>query len=479
MLAALLVASLANGAAAAGDKAQAIDALLGGYRDLGLFNGSALVAERGTVLLKKGYGLADFEWKVENAPDTRFRLGSITKQFTATLILQLVEEGKLSLDQKLAAALPYYRKDTGDKITIHQLLNHTSGIPSYTGLPNFMKDQSRDPYAARDFVLKYCSGDLEFEPGSKFRYNNSGYFLLGAIVEQLTGKSYEQALRERVFEPLQMRASGYDNSRPLLEKRARGYERGLAGVRNADYLDMSIPYAAGSLYSTVEDLALWDQALYGDKVLPARAKEKMFTPGLESYGYGWNIRPQRIGPDKTERLTHSHGGGINGFNTLILRVPEDRQLIVLLNNTGGTSLAAMSEGILDIVYGRTPAPPQRPIAARLYETIGKSGIAAAVAEYREIAKTRAGPAGNALEGQLNRLGYELLQEKRTAEAIEIFKLNVEAFPRSANTHDSLGEALAAAGSKQLAIQSYEKALELDPKNRNAATKLEELRQPER
>jgi CubicO group peptidase (beta-lactamase class C family) len=473
-ISALLISALpAVAMLTANDKASAIDALLEAYSKAGAFNGSALVAEHGKVIFKKGYGLADFEWNVPNTPDTKFRLGSITKQFTATLVIQLVEEGKLSVETRLADLLPYYRKDTGSKITIHHLLTHTSGIPSYTSQPNFMKEVSRDPYSVREFVEKFCSGELEFEPGARFRYNNSGYFILGAIVEQIGGASYQELLKKRIFDPLGMSASGYDRSAALLDKRARGYEAGAGKVRNAEYLDMSLPYAAGSLYSTVEDLYVWDQALYGEKVLPAKALERMFTPALDQYGYGWTIRKERVGPDKAERLTIAHGGGINGFSTLIARIPEDRQLVVLLNNTGGTNLRAMFEGITDILYGRSPAPPKRGVARLLYPTIEKSGVAAAVTEYRQLAKNR--PADLDMgEGQLNRLGYELLREKRTTDAIEIFKLNAEAFPSSANVHDSLAEAYAEAGMKDLAIKSYAKALELDPGNRNTITKLNDL-----
>jgi len=464
---------LSTGTAFSQDKAAAIESLLKRYQDVGAFNGTALVAENGKVIFKKGYGLADFEWKIPNTPDVKFRLGSITKQFTATLILQLVEEGKLTLDTTLAKALPYYRQDTGARVTIHQLLSHTSGIPSYTSQPGFFRDVSRDPYEVKDFALKFCSGELEFEPGSTFRYDNSGYFLLGAIIEQLTGKTYAEVLKERVLDPLGMRATGYDVGAPLLEKRARAYERSLLGVRNAPYLDMSLPYAAGALYSTVEDLYLWDQALYTDKVLPKAAKERMWKPNLEKYAYGWGIDTRPIGPGKADRQTIGHGGGINGFNTLITRVPEDRQLVVLLNNTGGTNLDVMFTGIADILYGRTPDPVKEPVAKTLYETIEKSGMAAAATRYRELKASRS-TEFDLTEGQLNNLGYELLQQKKNAEAIEVFKLNVEAFPESGNTYDSLGEAYMKAGQKELAIKSYAKSLELNPNNRNAVDQLATL-----
>jgi CubicO group peptidase (beta-lactamase class C family) len=451
-----------------------VDALLTSYHDAGIFNGTALVSDGGHVVFKQAYGFADFEWKIPNTPDTKFRIGSITKQFTATVIVQLVEEGKLSLDATLSSVLPYYRKDTGSKITVHHLLTHTSGIPSYTGLPNFMRDVSRNPYGVREFVEKYCSGDLEFEPGSRFLYNNSGYFLLGAVIEAVTNTPYAQVLRERVFEPLGMGGSGYDLSGPILEKRARGYEGGPAGVRNADYLDMGLPYAAGSLYSTVEDLYIWDQALYGERVLPSKAKDRMFEPGLGNYGFGWMVQKRSIGVDKAERLTIGHGGGINGFNTQITRVPEDRHLVVLFNNTGGTNLGAMTDGILDILYGRTPPSARRPVSTLMYDTIHKSGVKAAVDQYREIRNANTSTYDVSVP-QLNRLAIELLNEKRAGDAIEIAKLSVEVVPKNPNLLSTLARAYREAGETNLAIQTYESVLQLDASNRNAIERLKELK----
>src|SRR5581483_7579841 len=293
------------------EPATAIDQLLSRYQQLGLFNGSALVAEHGQVVLKRGYGLANMEWNIPNAPDTKFRLGSVTKQFTATLILQLVEQGKLDLHAPITRYLPDYPTRTGDKITIHHLLNHTSGIPGYTELPAF-GEKSRDPYTPAEFINPFSVLDLLFEPGTHWIYIISGYFLLGYIVEKITGQPYEKVLRERIFDPVGMNDSGYDSTRPLLTKRAAGYDKTFDGKYvNTGYLDMTQPYAAGSLYSSVEDLYKWDQSLYADKVLSESSKQQMFTPGLADYGYAWNIRK------KDGVTTIEHGGGINGFNTIV------------------------------------------------------------------------------------------------------------------------------------------------------------------
>jgi len=455
------------------DKAAKIDELMKVYNSYQQFNGAVLVAENGKVIFKKGYGMANMEWSIPIETDTRFRLGSITKQFTSMLVMQLVQEGKIKLDGKLTDYLPDYRKDTGDRITIHQLLNHTSGIPSYTGLPNFFQDVSRNPYSVSDFVKKFTSGDLEFEPGTKWNYNNSGYFLLGAIVEHVTGKPYEQVLRERIFDQVGMKNTGYDHHETILAKRAAGYERRPGGYVNAPYLDMSLPYAAGSLYSTVEDLYLWDQALYTEKLLSPQLKEVMFKPGLSNYAYGWIVRKAPLGAQGEPVAIIEHGGGINGFNTIIMRMPESKNLIVLLNNTGGTKLGEMSQKISAILFGKPYKLPPRDIAETLFNTIIEKDVQAAIKQYRELRETQK-EAYDFSEPQLNQLGYRLLQMKRVKDSIEIFKLNVEMFPQGFNTYDSLGEAYMENGDKYLAIQNYKKALELNPRNTGAVEKLKKL-----
>jgi len=462
--------------ALAQDKAAKIDQMISLYQKYGQFNGSALVADNGKVIYKKGVGLANMEWNIPNAPDTKFRLGSITKQFTATLILQLVEQGKIKLDGKLIDYLPDYRKDTGAKVTIHNLLSHTSGIPSYTSLPGFFQDVSRNPFKVDDFIKKYASGDLEFEPGTKFVYDNSGYFLLGAIIEKVTGKPYEQVLKENIFDPLGMKNSGYDHWGTIISQRATGYSRSARGFQTAPYLDMSIPYAAGSLYSTVEDLYLWDQALYGEKILSAKSKELIFKPNLNNYGYGFVITKATLAPPtKLAVPVIQHNGGINGFNTTIVRMTNDKRLIVLLDNAeDGQHLDKIALGIMSVLYDQPYEMPKRSIADAILNTITEKDIAAAVKEYRAL---KAGPTASEYdfgEMELNRLGYQLLSMKKVAEAIEILKLNVEMYPQSPNVYDSLGEAYMTHNEKELSIANYKKSLELDPNNANAKARLATL-----
>ncbi len=316
-----------------------IDQIMQARSAAGDFNGTVLVARQGEVLYERAFGLANLEWRIPNDLQTKFEIGSMTKQFTALLILQFVNEGKVRLDGHISDYLPYYRSEIGHRITLAELLSHTSGIPNFLSSPGFLEGPaSRTSYAVRDFVNKYCSGDPHFEPGTKFEYSNSGYFLLGAILEQVSGESYEQLLQERIFGPLGMKNSGYTHFETVLPHRAAGYERSEAGLRNARYYDMSIPFAAGALYSTVEDLFLWDQALYGERLLPARLRDLLFKPNLDNYGYGWGILIPEPGSPYAGESIPMHGGQIFGFQSLIQRIPAHRELIVLLENTDSPKL---------------------------------------------------------------------------------------------------------------------------------------------
>jgi CubicO group peptidase (beta-lactamase class C family) len=455
-------------------KIDKIDKLISAYAEYGQFNGSVLVAEKGKMIYKKGFGLADMEWNIPNQPDTKHRLGSITKQFTSMLIMQLVQQGKLKFDVPISAYLPAYPKKNGDVITIHHLLTHTSGTPDYTSFPIFRK-MMPDPYHPEEIVRLFADSALEFKPGETFAYSNSGYILLGVIIEKVTGKSYEQVLQENILTPLKMNNTGYDHQGMLLKNRASGYDKNGRNYVNANFIDMSIPYAAGALYSTVEDLYLWDQALYSNQLLRKENMDLLFTKHIQTgggyYGYGWFIGEMRIGKTREQLQTISHGGSINGFGTLITRIPSDKSLIVLLNNTGGAPLQEMTNAISGIMYDKPYDFPKRSIAYSLSDVIGKDGISAAVLFYKKVRDS-----GDYYlnEGEMNGVGYQFLQFGKVKEAAFVFKLNVEAFPKSFNVYDSYGEALLALGDKIQAIENYKKSVKLNPGNANGIKILKDL-----
>ena len=324
--------------------AQDFEAQVKEHAASGDFFGAVLVSRGGKVLYRKGFGMAQAEWDILNTPETKFRLGSITKQFTAVAVLQLVEQGKIKLDDPVKKFYPS-APAAWDAITIHHLLNHTSGIKSYTGLPGFFEKNSTMPLTPTAIVKLTQNMPLEFTPGSKFSYNNTGYVLLGAVLEQVTGKPYGAHLREAIFTPLGMKDTGFDVSAEILRNRAAGYERGPKGLKNANYLDMTLPHAAGSLYSTVDDLAKWDAALYSEKLIGAALKEKMFTPGLGEYGYGWMVH--KLGG----HLVTEHGGGINGFSTHLLRVPAEKLLVVTLANLMTPGAGKLAQELAKLALG--------------------------------------------------------------------------------------------------------------------------------
>lgn len=322
-----------------------LDRIASGYASQRHFMGAVLVAKDGKVLLEKAYGQANVEWSVPNVTDGRFRLGSITKQFTATAILQLVAEGKLSLDAPLCQFLDSC-PEAWKGVRVHHLLNHTSGIPSYTGLPEFRTPRLRRlPLTPVAIAMLSKDKPLEFKPGEKMNYNNTGYVLLGHIIEKVSGQNYAEYLKTNIFDPLGMNATGYDETEQILEKRVAGYNWSSKGYRNATFLDMSLPHAAGSLYSTVGDLYKWDRALYGEKILSAAMKQKMFAPGLNDYAYGWSVT------NKNNRQTISHGGGIFGFSTMIQRFPEQDAVVIVLSNVANVSAGNVANSLAGALFG--------------------------------------------------------------------------------------------------------------------------------
>ncbi len=289
-----------------------------------------IVVREGKVLLRKGYGKANLELGVPVEPDMIFRLGSITKQFTAVAVLMLAEQGKLSLDDDITKFLPDY-PTKGQKITIEHLLTHTSGIKSYTSLPEWFSQWRKD-IPLGELIALFKDQPMDFAPGERWAYSNSAYVLLGAVIEKASGQTYRDFIEKNIFATLGMKHSFYDDTARVIPRRVTGYSKSGGGHINAAYLSMTQPHAAGALLSSVDDLALWDAALYTNKLVKQETLKRAWTPvklndgKLTRYGYGWATSSY-----EGHRIIE-HGGGINGFATDALRLPDDRIFVAVLTN---------------------------------------------------------------------------------------------------------------------------------------------------
>ena len=307
------------------------------------FSGAVLLARDGQPIESRGYGMANIELSVPNSPETVFRLGSVTKQFTGMAIVLLQERGKLSVNDPICKYLSDCPQ-AWQPITIKNLLTHTAGIPNYTEFPDFTKTAAVETTAA-ELTNRFRDKPLQFALGEKYAYSNSGYFLLGTIIERASGKPYADFLQENIFAPLGMKQTGYDNPVRIIKNRASGYARTSDGFINAAPISMSTAYAAGALYSTVGDLLLWDQALYTEKLVSRKSLDEAFTPFKSNYGYGWSIGK------RFDRQVIAHGGGIFGFSSYIARYPADRVTVIVLSNVEGAPSGEIANSLAAIVFG--------------------------------------------------------------------------------------------------------------------------------
>ena len=457
--------------AAGQDRSLEIEALVQSYADAGQFSGAVLVAEEDEIVYRGAYGLANREWNISNDVDTKFRIGSITKSFTATLVLQLAAEGMLDLDSSIGHHLTEFSgKETGT-ITIQQLLTHSSGLPDYNDMPVVFR-LVQGGLSKEERLRQIADYPLHFQPGSGFGYSNDGYVVLGAILEKVIGEPYEAILGERILVPLEMNDSGYFSPATIIEKRASGYRQTVVGYENAPHYRES---PASGMYSTVNDLYRWQRALAGDRVLPRATLQRIWGEALGSNVYGWRASYRTVDGDSL--LMIENDGAVFGFFARMIRVPRDGFVVILLANVrrGPVNyLPRIGYAIVDLLHGRHYDRPLRSIAQALYPIVQSSGRREAVARYDLWLRERPDDF-DFRESELNELGYQLLSEERIDDAILIFERNVMAYPESWNVYDSLGEAYALKGECEKAIEAYERSLHLNPQNGNAKEQLRSLR----
>ena len=309
---------------------------------------SLAVIKNGKVVYAKAVGFADLENDVPATPKTVYRLGSITKQFTATMVMQLINEKKLSLDEPIGQVLPA-TPEAWTKVTVRNLLNHTSGIKSYTEVSGLFEGPAMQPTTPSGIIKTIEKDPLDFTPGSKWHYDNTGYEVLGMIIEKLDGRKYAESLKKRILVPLAMTDTYFTSERAIVKHRAQGYSPANGEFQHAPYLNMDWPYAAGSMESTTLDLAKWDAALYGNQILSQDSLSQMWTPTIlssgakQNYGFGWMFESVN-GVKEVE-----HGGGIHGFATFIKRVPTKGLTIVVLANSDAADCSSVARDALGIV----------------------------------------------------------------------------------------------------------------------------------
>jgi CubicO group peptidase (beta-lactamase class C family) len=330
---------LLAGNSLAQDVEKRMDQLVQSYASNKQFMGSTLVARGGEILFNRSYGSANLEWEIPNTPTTRFRLASVSKQFTAAAVLILEDRGKLKIEdpiRKYLSEVPV----AWEKISIFHILTHTSGIPNIgSGTPSVGFSSTSQN------VLRFLDKKLDFEPAASWNYSNNGYILLGYLIERVSGQSYEDFLQENIFKPLGMKDSGYDSSSTVIPRRAAGYSNGPNGPVIAPYIHMSVPHAAGALYSSTEDLLRWHQGLYGGKVLSAASLQKMITPFRNNYALGVQVHVVN------GRKAIDHTGSINGFNTMLIYYPEEKLTIASLGNLNGPAPAQIAMRLASIAHG--------------------------------------------------------------------------------------------------------------------------------
>ncbi len=291
--------------------------------------GTVLIAKDDKIIYRKAFGMANLELKVPMKPENVLQLASITKQFTSVAILILMEQGKLSLQDNLSKYITDFPR--GNEITLHHLLNHTSGIKSYTNLPEF-RAKTRLDMTPEEIIGSFKNLPLEFNPNEKYEYSNSGYVLLGYIIEKLSGMNYEDFIQNNIFDKLGMKNSYYANTYKIIPNRANGYQLYEGNFENAEYMSTTIPYAAGSLMSTVDDMFLWNKAIYHNTLISEKSKQTAFTNHSLSngkrnnYGYGWAIN------ELAGIKTLEHTGGINGFSTSGIYMPDRNVYAIVLTN---------------------------------------------------------------------------------------------------------------------------------------------------
>lgn len=457
-----------------------INQYIDAFAHAGPLNGVVLVGKDGRILAVHAAGKASFAYDVPNERQTRFEVASITKTFTAQLVMRLVDENRIQLSDSIQKHLPDFPAAWGPQVTVEQLLCHTGGVqgdiadfpPVGNDFPPIVAQINADFFSLAEMLPMIAARSLLFPPGQEYSYSSDGYAILGAIAGAATGTSYEEALTRHVLDPCQLDCTGYVPQTVIVPGLATGYQRNWGGYENARRIGIS---PGGGLYSSADDLFRWTEATRRGLVMSAATKDRAWRLSPNITQFGWKRRVDAGSPQPGTLLVQC-SGALPGANSLVTMTLSDGITVIVLTNTREMSfrLDELTTAIIAMLRGGDVPAVKRSAAQELYATIDSQGGAASMEEW---------PARDDLErngfyvseSEVNSLGYHFLTKGLNDCAVAVLRLNAGYFPESANAHDSLGEALAALGDHNQAIAHYQRSLELNPENANARAMLEKLR----
>lgn len=432
------------------------------------FSGTVLIAKDGVPLFQRSYGLANRAFNVPNTEDTVYQLQSITKPFTAILVMMLQEEGRLKVEDRACDYLDDC-PEAWRSVTIQQLLTHTSGIPNYSRLPDWDETLDARTYWRGGVVSLVRDLPLEFAPGEGYRYNNSGYNLLGRIVERVSGKRLADLYRERILSPLGMTHTGFHTSRIVTPNLATGYYSVGSTFIESTPQSSTSAYGEAGLTSTVGDLLLWDQALYANRLISRASYEQMIAHTKNNYGYGWEMMTW------SGRREIGHAGSGQGFSNIVARFIDDGLTVIVLSNSDEASGGGTARALAAIYFGETPRTPRIQPKTVLLDAIVADGVDAGIERYRRMKAAEPAAETFTTDELLVTAGYALYELPAMDEAKQVFEFALQEFPRSAYSHDGLADIAVAEGDYPAAIRHFETSLSLDPANDYAVKGLERAR----